>query len=135
MRGFFYGFGVCSSVSYWHLSSSPELHQNFEGSTPELCSGDHQKGCDLEGVEGATPQTPHTSLTQLTFQTMTAFNTDYNTNELLDQELTTAELTELSGGNCDTTNTVLDPGFNNLHGVIGEIMLKAAKELLFPTAL
>ena len=66
---------------------------------------------------------------------MTDFNTDYNTTELLDQELTTAELTELSGGNCDTTNTVLDPGFNNLHGVIGEIMLKAAKELLFPTAL
>ena len=66
---------------------------------------------------------------------MTAFNTDYNNTELLDQELTTAELTELSGGNCDTTNTVVDPGFNGLHGVIGEFMLKAAKDLLFLSAL
>ena len=32
------------------MSQSPEAHQNFAGSTPELCSGVHQKGCDLEGV-------------------------------------------------------------------------------------
>ena len=38
---------------------SPDIHQIFEESTPELCSGVHQKGCDLEGAEGATP---HTSL-------------------------------------------------------------------------
>ena len=60
--GFFNGFGVYSSVSYWDLSGSPEAHQNFEGSTPELCSGVHQKGCDLEGVEGATPPTQLTHL-------------------------------------------------------------------------
>ena len=29
---------------------------------------------------------------------MTAFNTDYNNTELLDQELTTAELSQVSGG-------------------------------------
>ena len=49
-----------SPVRHWGLSQSPEAHQNFAGSTPELCSGVHQKGCDLEGVEGPTP---HTSLT------------------------------------------------------------------------
>ena len=44
-----------SPVRHFGLSQSPEAHQNFAGSTPELCSGVHQKGCDLEGVEGATP--------------------------------------------------------------------------------
>ena len=29
---------------------------------------------------------------------MTTFNTDYNNTELLDQELTTAELSQVSGG-------------------------------------
>ena len=80
-------------ASHWDLSGSPEAHQNFEGSTPELCSGVHQKGCDLEGVEGATPPTPNHS-----FKTMTTYNTDYSNTELLDQELTTAELTQVSGG-------------------------------------
>ena len=84
----------------------------------------------MKESRGATPPTPNHS-----FKTMTTFNSDYNNTELLDQELTTAELTELSGGNCDTTNTVVDPGFNGLHGVIGEFMLKAAKDLLFPSAL
>ena len=41
------------------LSHSPEAHQNFAGSTPELCSGVHQKGCDLEGVKGAAPPNLH----------------------------------------------------------------------------
>ena len=62
-------------------------------STPELCSGVHQKGCDLEGVEGATPPTPNHS-----FKTMTAFNTDYNNTELLDQELTIEQLEAVAGG-------------------------------------
>ena len=74
--GFFIGCGVCTSVSYWHLSPSPGFHQNLPASPPHPGTGVHQKGCDLEGVEGATP---HTSLTQLTFKTMTNFNTDYNT--------------------------------------------------------
>ena len=65
MSGVFNGLGVCSSVSYWDLSGSPEAHQNFEGSTPELCSGDHQKGCDLEGVEGNNPtQLTHLSISK-----------------------------------------------------------------------
>ena len=91
--GFFHGFGVCTSVSCKDLSSSPEAHQNFEGSSPELCSGGHQKGCDLEGVEGATPPTPNHS-----FKTMTTFNTDYNNTELLDQELTIEQLEGVAGG-------------------------------------
>ena len=41
----------------WDLSFSPVLHQNPSSFPPEPCSGVHQKGCDLEGVEGATP--PH----------------------------------------------------------------------------
>tara|TARA_B100001094_G_scaffold330409_1_gene395579 strand:+ start:1821 stop:2183 length:363 start_codon:yes stop_codon:yes gene_type:complete len=34
---------------------SPAFHQNCFETAPELCSLIHQKGCDLEGVEGATP--------------------------------------------------------------------------------
>ena len=49
------------------LSHSPEAHQNFVGSAPELCSGAHQKSCDLEGVEGGS--TPKHSL----LKTMTTF--------------------------------------------------------------
>ena len=55
--GFFNGVGVCTSASHWDLSGSPEAHQNYSSASPELCSGVHQKGCDLEGVEGATPPT------------------------------------------------------------------------------
>ncbi|QNI55307.1 hypothetical protein SynBIOSE41_02818 [Synechococcus sp. BIOS-E4-1] len=40
-----------------HLSLSPEAHQKLLGASPELCSGVHQKGCDLEEVKGARPQT------------------------------------------------------------------------------
>ena len=49
------------------LSHSPEAHQNFVGSAPGLCSGAHQKSCDLEGVEGGS--TPKHSL----LKTMTTF--------------------------------------------------------------
>ena len=35
------------------------------GSAPKLCSGVHQKGCDLEGVEGATTPTQPTHLSPL----------------------------------------------------------------------
>ena len=63
---------------------------------------------------------------------MTDFNTDYNTTELLDQELTTAELSQVSGGCDDATNTIMDPGFNNLPGVVGEFILKEAIKLVFP---
>ena len=35
------------------LSHSPDAHHNLLGTAPGLCSGLHQKGCDLEGVEGA----------------------------------------------------------------------------------
>ena len=34
----------------------------------------------------------------INFKTMTTINTDYSNTELLDQELTTAELSEVSGG-------------------------------------
>ena len=49
------------------LSHSPEAHLNFAGSAPGLCSGAHQKSCDLEGVEGGS--TPKHSL----LKTMTTF--------------------------------------------------------------
>ncbi len=38
----------------------------------------------------------------INFKTMTTINTDYNNTELLDQELTTAELSEVSGGCMET---------------------------------
>ena len=63
---------------------------------------------------------------------MTTFNTDCNNNELLDQELTTAELLQVSGGCGNATNTIVDPGFNNLPGVVGEFILKEAFKLVFP---
>ena len=43
-------------VKHRVLSHSPETHQKLASSAPELCSGVHQKGCDLEGVKGAAPQ-------------------------------------------------------------------------------
>ena len=44
------------------LSHSPEDHHHVLVSSPELCSGVHQKRCDLEGVEGEPPPTiPSTS--------------------------------------------------------------------------
>ena len=66
---------------------------------------------------------------------MTDFNPNYNNAELLDQELTAAELSQVSGGLACCYGPSVDPGFNGLHGVIGEFMLKAAKDLLFPSAL
>ncbi|QNI56258.1 hypothetical protein SynBIOSE41_03789 [Synechococcus sp. BIOS-E4-1] len=39
------------------LSHSPKAHQNLLGTAPELCSVVHQRGCDLEGVDGAAPHT------------------------------------------------------------------------------
>ena len=59
------------------------------GSAPELCRGVHQKGCDLEGVEGATLPT------QLThFKTMTALKSQAQIIELTDDQLEAAQ-----GGN------------------------------------
>ncbi|WP_152562289.1 MULTISPECIES: hypothetical protein [unclassified Prochlorococcus] len=60
--GFFIGCGVSLPGFDWDLSSSPEAHQNYSGASPELCSRAHQKGCDLEGVEGATPPNPKSLL-------------------------------------------------------------------------
>ena len=45
----------------WDLNHSPEAHQNLLGAAPEMCRGVHQKGCDLEGVEGAAPPLTHSS--------------------------------------------------------------------------
>ena len=75
------------------LTTSPALHQKLTCSPPKPCTGVHQKGCDLEGVEGATPPTPNHS-----FKTMTTFNTDYSNTELLAQELNDEELQEVNGG-------------------------------------
>ena len=85
---------VVSAGAEVGLQRSPGFHQKLPMQPPKPCTGVHQRGCDLEGVEGATP---HTSLTQLTFKTMTNFNTDYNT-ELLDQELTDDQLELVAGG-------------------------------------
>ena len=84
--------------------------------------------CDLEGVEGATPPTPNHS-----FKTMTTFNTDYNNTELLDQELTTAELSQVSGGLACCYGPSMDPVINGLHGIadgVAEFMLTEATKLV-----
>ena len=46
-----------SPIRHSLLSHSPEAHQTFTVFAPELCRWVHQRGCDFEGVEGATP--PH----------------------------------------------------------------------------
>ena len=50
---------------------------------------------------------------------MTTFNTDYNNTELLDQELTTAELSQVSGGLMRTNGPLQKAVINGLH-VIGD---------------
>ena len=40
------------SFADWVLIPSPGFHQNLLRSPPEPCTGVHQEGCDLEGVEG-----------------------------------------------------------------------------------
>jgi hypothetical protein len=67
------------------LTHLPVAHQNLAGSTPELCSGSHKKGCDLEEVEGETP--PHITHTQFTFKTMTELNAQFQIIELTDDQL------------------------------------------------
>ena len=42
--------------------TSPDLHQNMSRSPPSPCTGVHQKGCDLGGVEGVTPPNIHSSI-------------------------------------------------------------------------
>ncbi|KGG28521.1 MULTISPECIES: hypothetical protein [unclassified Prochlorococcus] len=68
---------------------------------------------------------------------MTDFNTDYNNTELLDQELTTTELSEVSGGlGGDTINPDLDPGFGGMPaGIIFYPIARAAIDLFFPQLL
>jgi hypothetical protein len=56
---------------------------------------------------------------------MTNFNTDYNTTELLDQELTIEQLEAVAGGG----GTVVDPGFNGLPG-IAEFIYEGMKVLI-----
>jgi bacteriocin-like protein len=50
---------------------------------------------------------------------MTTFNTDYSNTELLDQELTTAELSQVSGGLVRTNGPLQKAVINGLH-VIGD---------------
>ena len=64
---------------------------------------------------------------------MTTFNTDYNNTELLDQELTTAELSQVSGGLMPSNGPLLDPVINGLHGIadgVAEFMLTEATKLV-----
>ena len=60
---------------------------------------------------------------------MTTFNTDYNNTELLDQELTTAELSQVSGGFMPSNGPLVDPVINGLHG-IGECIYEGVKEFV-----
>ena len=80
------------------LSHSPKAHQSLPGPAPELCSGDHQKGCDLEGVEEAAPLR-HTQLTH--FKTMTTFNTQDQIIELTDDQLEAAQGGVIAGAAVD----------------------------------
>ena len=77
------------------LGRSPDLHQNLSRSPPKPCTGVHQKGCDLGGVEGATP---HTSLNH--FKTMTTSNHAQADVTAEDQilELTEDQLEAVEGG-------------------------------------
>ena len=63
---------------------------------------------------------------------MTAFNTDYNNTELLDQELTTAELSQVSGGLMPSNGPLLDPVINGLHG-IGEVIYEGVRNIQLPS--
>ena len=76
-------------VSQAVLTHSPEAHQNLMGSTPDLCSGLHQKSCDLEGVEGATP--PRTTHIRFTFKTMTELNAESQIVELTEEQVESIE--------------------------------------------
>ena len=58
---------------------------------------------------------------------MTAFNTGYNTTELLDQELTTAELSQVSAGLVLTNGPLEKAVINGLQG-IGEFIYEGVKE-------
>jgi hypothetical protein len=71
------------------LNHSPVAHQNLVGSTPMLCSGFHQKSCDLEGVEGATP--PNTTHIRFTFKTMTELNAESQIVELTEEQVESIE--------------------------------------------
>ena len=58
---------------------------------------------------------------------MTDFNTDYNNTELLDQELTTAELSQVSGGLVDGTGPLMGPVINGIHSIT-EFIYEGVKE-------
>ena len=61
---------------------------------------------------------------------MTTFNTDYNNTELLDQELTTAELSQVSGG-LVVAGPLMDPVINKIQAMgesIGKSIYEAAKQ-------
>ena len=77
-----------------------------------------RKAVILKESRGQHPNTTHTLIN---FKTMTDFNPNYNNAELLDQELTAAELSQVSGGLVRTDT------FEFLH--------QAVKDLLFPSAL
>ena len=76
------------------LQRSPGFHQKLPMQPPKPCTGSHQKGWDLEGVEGATP---HTSLTQLTFKTMSELNTQVQEDQA-SEALSDQDLEAVSGG-------------------------------------
>ena len=75
-------------------------------SAPELCSGVHQQGCDLEGVEGATP---HTSLTHIKTMTTAILFNRVTTARIQTQDLTDDQLEMVSGGVNETCRMVRDP--------------------------
>ena len=54
-----------------------------------------RKAVILKESRGQHPNTTHTLIN---FKTMTTFNTDFNTTELLDQELTIEQLEAVAGG-------------------------------------
>jgi len=55
------------------------------GFTPKLCSGVHQKNCDLEGVNGG--DTSKTTYTPTHFKNMTEQNIQDQTFDLSDEQL------------------------------------------------
>ena len=76
----------------------------------------------LKESRGQQPQTPNHF-----FKTMTTFNNDYSNAELLDQELTTAELSQVSAGLVLTNGPLEKAVINGLQG-IGEFIYEGVKE-------
>ena len=80
------------------LNRAPVAHQNLPESSPRLCTGGHQRGCDLEEVEGQCPT--HHSFTALVIMS------EHNIQDQV-LELTDDQLERVEGGRSQTANAIV----------------------------